>query len=179
MAIILTQYNSPTESGLAKGSVDQIASSVAHQVNYTPGAELEPIITRLGGAIRTQNIWEIADASSGSIRIDAPNKFEITLAAHTGPTRDRFTIAHEIGHYILHFIWPLQQGKNVGPIEAKRYGTGRVEWEANWFAAGFLMPRDAFILASHEAGGNLSILSNKFQVSLEAARIRREYLGLL
>lgn len=173
----LITYNAPSESGLTKDSVDHIASSVAQQVGYTPGADLVSIVTRLGGTISVQNVWDIADASSGSIRINAPNDFEISLASHTGPTRDRFTIAHELGHYVLHYIWPRQQGNAVGPIEAQRYGTGRVEWEANWFAAGFLMPREMFLQISAECGGNLSVLSQRFQVSLEAARIRREYLG--
>jgi hypothetical protein len=177
-AMNLIKYNPPSESGLTKDSVDHIASSVARQVAYSPGGDLVSIVTRLGGTISVQNVWDIADKSSGSIRINAPNDFEISLASHTGPTRDRFTIAHELGHYILHYIWPRQQGHVVGPIEAKRYGTGRVEWEANWFAAGFLMPRDIFVQSSTESRGNLSILSQRFQVSLEAARIRQEYLGL-
>lgn len=171
-------YSPPTESGLSKESVDHIASSIAKQLGYEPGADLLPIVEQLGGSIRFQDVWEIADTSSGSIRIDGENDFEIVLATHTGPIRDRFTIAHEIGHYVLHYLWPRQNGHNLGPIEAKRYGTGRVEWEANWFAAGFLMPAEAFRLAYAQSNGNLNSLSDQFQVSMEAARIRTESLGL-
>ena len=171
-------YSPPTECGLSKESVDHIASSIVEQLNYQPGGDLAPVVKAMGGTIRFQDVWEIADNSSGSIRINDEDDFEIILATHTGPMRDRFTIAHEIGHYVLHFLWPRQNGQNVGPIEAKRYGTGRVEWEANWFAAGFLMPAAAFRAAYLDSSGNLNALSDHFQVSMEAARIRRDNLGL-
>lgn len=178
VAMSAIHYSAPSEAGLSKDSIDNIAGSVAAQLGYVAGADLAPIVRQLGGTIRFQNVWELADSSSGSIRIDAEGKFEIVLATHTGPARDRFTVAHEVGHYVLHYLWPRQNGKQIGPIEAKRYGSGRVEWEANWFAAGFLMPRDSFISAHQSVDGNLKHLAEKFQVSMEAARIRSEALGL-
>lgn len=173
-----TVYSPPAESGLSKGAVDSLAASVAAQVGYEPGGELDPIIEKLGGSLRIQNVWEMSDSSSGSIRIDSEKKFEIVLAAHTGPLRDRFTIAHELGHFVLHYLYPKSRGTPVGPIEAKRYGTGRVEWEANWFAAGFLMPRAAFQAAFLELAGDVTGLADRFKVSAESARIRIDFLGL-
>lgn len=171
-------YSQPVESGLSKIAVDNLAASVAAQVGFEPGAELAPIVGKLGGTIRVQNVWEISDSSSGSIRIDSDKKFEIVLASHTGPARDRFTIAHEIGHFVLHYLYPRSRGQNVGPVEAKRYGTGRVEWEANWFAAGFLMPRLAFKSAHADLNGDVNALAEHFNVSFDAAKIRSQFLGL-
>ncbi len=58
------------------------------------------------------------------------------------PVRQRFTIAHELGHYVLH----IQQGKQVF-VEDKMYrkvesgdDERRMEQEANIFAAAILMP---------------------------------------
>jgi len=177
-ADVAAVYKTPTESGLNKMAVDSLAASVARQVGYEPGDDLALIVEKLGGTIRIQDVWEIADASSGSIRIDSEDEFEIVLASHTGPTRDRFTIAHEIGHFVLHYLYPKSKGMNVEPIEAKRYGSGRVEWEANWFAAGFLMPKAPFIAAFEEHLGDINTIAEQFKVSVESVKIRVEFLGL-
>ncbi|MBF5094004.1 ImmA/IrrE family metallo-endopeptidase [Azospirillum sp. INR13] len=172
-------YAPPIESGLNKASVDRFAANIANQVGYVSGQPLEPVVQKLGGRIAVRNFWEMDSLGSGSIRINEPGDFEIYVAAHTGPVRDRFTIAHELGHYILHYLWPRSQGRVIGPTEAQRYGSGRVEWEANWFAAGFLMPAESFNSEFHNSGGNLPYLSERFGVSMEAARIRAQSLGLM
>jgi Zn-dependent peptidase ImmA (M78 family) len=171
-------YSQPVECGLSKGSVDALAANVARQIGYEPGGDLYPIIKKLNGRVVVNSLWDVTDATSGSIKIEEDGSFVIALASHTGMERDRFTIAHELGHYILHFLWPRQKGQNVGAVEARRYGTGRVEWEANWFAAGFLMPADVFRAAWTDLGGVLGELANRFGVSTEAARVRAETLGL-
>lgn len=137
-----TMYNAPEASCLSKPAIDRLASGVARQLGFTPGDEIEPIVEKLGGHIEFRSLSEVADPSSGSIRINDDGTFVIFLPSHTGHLRNRFTIAHELGHLVVHFLWPRHQNKSVGPIEARRYGTGRVEWEANWFAAGFLMPAE-------------------------------------
>lgn len=171
-------YSAPVESGLSKTSVDQLAANVAKKLGYQIGADLFPIVESLGGRVAVNNLWQASDATSGSIRIEADGSFEIALASHTGADRDRFTIAHELGHYVLHYLWPNQHGNATGPVEAKRYGTGRVEWEANWFAAGFLMPASDFRRLWAEHGGSVSALAEIFKVSTEAARVRCETLSL-
>ncbi|WP_051252091.1 ImmA/IrrE family metallo-endopeptidase [Rhizobium etli] len=172
-------YNQPIQCGLSKSAVDALAANVAKQVNYEPGDDLYPIVTRLGGRIVVNSLWEVSDATSGSIRIESDGSFTIALASHTGKERDRFTVAHELGHYVLHYLWPNQNGRKTGPIEAKRYGSGKVEWEANWFAAGFLMPEQEFRRAWEELGGVVPLLAERFGVSQDAARIRVETLGLV
>ncbi|WFU47311.1 ImmA/IrrE family metallo-endopeptidase [Sinorhizobium terangae] len=171
-------YSQPVECGLNKSSVDALAADVARQVGYEPGADLIPIVKQLGGRIAVNDVWDVSDATSGSITVEENGSFVIALASHTGMERDRFTIAHELGHYVLHYLWPRHNGKSVGAMEARRYGSGRVEWEANWFAAGFLMPAELFKSAWVELDGVLGELADRFGVSTEAARIRAETLGL-
>ncbi|WP_049785038.1 ImmA/IrrE family metallo-endopeptidase [Desulfotalea psychrophila] len=63
---------------------------------------------------------------------------------HTYKTRERFTLAHEIGHYIKHILPSPDQkifvdtGKSIS--RSKSYGN-TLEFEANKFAAILLMPR--------------------------------------
>jgi Zn-dependent peptidase ImmA (M78 family) len=174
----LPLYNEPKECGLSKLTVDKLAANVASQVGYKPGADLYPIVKKLGGKIDISDLWSVSDATSGAITIDEDGSFIISLASHTGAVRDRFTIAHELGHYVLHYLWPKQNGKYTGAIKARRYGTGRVEWEANWFAAGFLMPEPAFRAAWKELKGVLHLVANRFEVSSEAAGVRAETFDL-
>jgi Zn-dependent peptidase ImmA (M78 family) len=172
-------YSAPIECGLSKAAVDHIAANVAEHLSYQPGQELEPVVERLGGKIRIQDVLDFNRQSSGSIRIESQNHFQIILAAHTGPTRDRFTIAHELGHYFLHYIYPNQTGgRKVEKLEAQRYGTGRVEWEANWFAAGFLMPANTFREQFRFLNGSIPLLADRFAVSNDAAHIRVKTLNL-
>ncbi|RDI52409.1 uncharacterized protein DUF955 [Microvirga subterranea] len=52
----------------------------------------------------------------------------------------------------------------------------RAEWEANWFAAAFLMPATAFQQAL-ATRGSLKSVANFFGVSARAAEVRLETLG--
>jgi hypothetical protein len=49
-------YSAPIECGLSKAAVDDIAANVAEHLNYKPGQELEPVVERLGGKIRIQDV---------------------------------------------------------------------------------------------------------------------------
>jgi hypothetical protein len=66
---------------------------------------------------------------------------DIYEGAYKDDTRGRFTIAHEVGHLCLHWGYPRPR---LAP-EAQRpndpSAKGRVEKEANQFAAALLMPR--------------------------------------
>ncbi|MCK0126941.1 ImmA/IrrE family metallo-endopeptidase, partial [Gelidibacter sp. F2691] len=81
--------------------------------------------------------------------------------------RDRFTVAHEFGHWMLHTNTPLARiGKrdNVPAFE-------RAEPQANQFAAELLMPRH-LIYPADEARD----LVNRFGVSWDAACFRLKYV---
>ena len=74
----------------------------------------------------------------------------ILLAPNQSPGRQRFSLAHELGHYHI----PSHRHKPPGwcgdDDMVAREDTGRrYEWEANQFAAELLMPRHLF---SHDAG---------------------------
>lgn len=174
-----TKYGSPKECGLRRGSVHRLAESVGVQLGYSPGDDLEELIDKIGGKIEYQDFWELESSVAGSIRIRDQNDFTIYLPSYTSVERDRFTIAHELGHYVLHYLYPRQQGNDPGPIQAQRYGTGRVEWEANWFAAAFLMPSEAFKKSFAEYDGDLVDVAEEFDVSIRAAQIRAKSFKLL
>lgn len=153
-----------------KQLIEDYARKVAETAKFAPGDDLVEIVERLKGNITLQHIDEWID-ESGSIFVHGENDFDIALPHYTSPMRDRFTIAHELGHYFLH----SNQGRI--PIIAYRSGSGRLEWEANWFAASLLMPSDKFKEYVGQ-GMDLYGLAAKFQVSLDAIRVRKDSVGV-
>jgi predicted transcriptional regulator len=99
--------------------------------------------------------------------------------ARQSPGRRRFTLAHEVGHWICHY----EQGR-VEPkycrSEEIGVGVGRArEREANAFAAQLLMPE---ALVRREAAAlrlNVHALARRFEVSLPAMKVRLQQLSLL
>jgi Zn-dependent peptidase ImmA (M78 family) len=158
--------------GAGKAKIEAFAAEFAQSVGYKPGVDLEAIVRGLGGTIVYKSFADLGESSDASVRVWDKGRFEIVLPDYTSSARDRFSIAHEIGHYVLHY--PLVQK----PMIAARYGSTRVEWEANWFAAGFLMPEKAFKRRHAEVGGSVSALAAFFKVSNAAATARAKALRL-
>lgn len=157
----------PQPIGWSRSDVQQFGSKAAKSLGYTPGSDIEVIVKKLGGDI-TVSDWESA-RNTGSITVKGPKNFTISLSPLSGERRSRFTIAHELGHYMLH----SQLGKI--PISVRRDGSGRVEWEANWFAAGFLMPEEEFKARQSEGYGDAE-LAEYFGVSVAAVQVRQSTL---
>jgi Zn-dependent peptidase ImmA (M78 family) len=171
-----TPWREPVALGFSRGDVSSLATRIADQVGYEPGAPLEPIVHRLGGQIVFGEDPDTYDSGSIEIR---DNRFTIFIPLDTPPLRDRFTIAHELGHFVLHYLFPNQhENAGIRFMRAQRYGTGPVEYEANWFAAAFLMPAKKYRHSFEDLDGNLLLLANHFQVSTQAATVRAKSLGL-
>lgn len=64
---------------------------------------------------------------------------DVYEAACMGDGRHRFTLAHEIGHYLLHSEG-VCLSRSVSVSEIKPYFNP--EWQANTFASALLMPRN-------------------------------------
>jgi hypothetical protein len=161
------QLQEPEPCGWSRTDVQRLASEAAKSLGFKPGDNIEAVVGKLGGSVSTSDL--ASARNTGSITVKGPKEFHIALSPLSGERRSRFTIAHEIGHYILH----SQVGKK--PLSVRRDGSGRVEWEANWFAAGFLMPEAEFQEKLAEGLGDAE-LAEHFGVSEEAIQIRRSSL---
>lgn len=156
-------------SNLSKARVEQYAEQVAKKVRFRPGENPATLVRRLKGEIHYHDMDEWLH-EDGSIFVHGESDFDILLPHYTSPLRDRFTVAHELGHYFLH------SNQGYQPIIAYRKGSTRIEWEANWFAAALLMPRADF-KAVCDKTDDLAVIATKFGVSIDAARVRRNALG--
>lgn len=117
---------------------------------------------------------------SGKVFIDDNNSPRIVYNPDEPPVRQRFTIAHEIGHVALGHLKP-------GSVEFRDevrdfFSTtrDRKEVSANKFAARLLMPADSVRTAFLKMG-ELSIqeMADMFSVSTAAMRYRLINLGLI
>lgn len=108
--------------------------------------------------------------------------------ARRSPGRRRFTIAHEIGHLVLHIPVVKEvfydRPADIREIEEDPAGEElpelrRREREANVFARELLMPETLVSEQAHATGFNLPALANRFEVSVPAMRLRLRLLKLL
>ena len=172
-------YSPAVESRLSKPQVHSFAESVAQQLNFSGGDDLHALVERMGGRVQIEDTLLTDPEHTGSLYVDGPSNFRIVVPSHTSPERDRFTVAHELGHYILHYLWAKKRNPTIPDrVVAFRRGSERIEWEANWFAAAFLMPEANFRAVFADKEGDIRAVADHFRVSTAAAEVRAKGLGL-
>lgn len=122
----------------------------------------------------------LAPGISGEIRPGA-NGFVIRINRHDPAKRQRFSVAHELAHFLLHAD---QIGTGISDDVLYRSSlSDRREAQANRLAADILMPDDLVrqqVEAAHEKGvGDLVLfLAEEFAVSEAAIRIKLDQIGV-
>lgn len=172
-------YEPAQPSYLSKPQVQKLAESIAAQLGYEPGSDVTELVERLGGSVQVEDTLLQDPERAGSLFVDSADSFRIIIPCHTSPERDKFTIAHELGHYVLHYLWKKKKDENFPDrVFALRKGSDRIEWEANWFAAALLMPRDKFVALFEENGHDIWSTAERFGLSTKAVEIRAKDLGV-
>lgn len=156
-------------------------SIVARHMAKAP-VDLEAIFAELG--IEYGKLW-MDDDASGSITRNGDG-FSISVNALEPETRQRFTAAHELAHYLLHRDL-MDDGKRMNRHVDTLYGGGEPsgdvifkrshEIEANRIAAQIVMPKK-LIEEEHAKNADTAALARKFAVSKPAMEIRLKTLGL-
>jgi Zn-dependent peptidase ImmA (M78 family) len=127
------------------------------------------------------NVWEmhnLATNISGKIFRDKLNGgatgYSIGVNASEGFRRKRFTVAHEIAHYILHLD---KIGDELTDDAMYRSGLStREEVQANNLAADIIMPISLIRQLQGLGMDSVSALADALQVSEPAMRVRLSYL---
>jgi len=148
---------------------------------FKAGFDVEKLVKKLNIDIIPEKLDN--DVSGLFVRIDdkpviSYNKNESNLG------RKRFTIAHELGHYILHSDKPLFIDKTPKVMfrnSASSSGEQLQEREANHFAAALLMPikliKEEIDNAPENVTNPIEYLAKKFKVSEQAMTFRLANLG--
>ncbi len=154
---------------------------------------VERLAQNLGVELRYEPFAGEQDQVSGMLFRDG-GRTVIGINANEGQLRQRFTIAHEIGHLLLHkapmyldtpaevFMRNQRSSQSVDPKEI----------QANTFAAELLMPEKLVRAEAADAQAELSKrsplvdteelverLAQKFQVSIQAMTFRLANLGVI
>ena len=103
-------YEEATPCFLPKAQVYSLAESVANQLDFKPGDDIHELVERIGGNVSVEDTLTEDPERSGSLYVEGHDDFRIIVPAHTSTLRDRFTIAHELGHYVLHYVWKHSHG---------------------------------------------------------------------
>lgn len=143
--------------------VEEIASTLKIKIGRAPSKDFSGLLLRKDGAAL------------------------IGVNSDEQPRRQRFTIAHELGHFFLHqskeaFVDYRRDGKKHPRTQKER--------EADAFAAALLMPRQTLrkdfskiaadtFFDEEQAESTVTFLADKYEVSEEAMRIRLMTLGML
>lgn len=133
-------------------------------------ADIKALLERLGGRVEASSSMVAREA----LVVDGRGRFRVVLPPATSARRDRFTIAHELGHYFLHYLLP----QKTGPERFWRGARNRAETQANIFAASLLMPSGPFREAVERHGDDWHAVAAVFDVSPRAAEVRAELLGI-
>lgn len=132
-----------------------------------PPVDVEFMARRLGIELIRQSHFDCA----GSIESEG-SRATIRVNRDDHPVRQRFTIAHEIGHLMLH---PMRAGR-LYFRDTDFYGDWK-ETAANRYAANILMPEWMLDMAIRSTGLNVLRLARLFNVSEQAMHYRLENTG--
>ena len=155
---------------------DPRAAVVARRYFERFGGSLQPPVPVEAIA---EDLLGLSVAESKSLTVSGmllPEAREVWLNATEPPPRRRFTLAHELGHWVCQVL----EGRGA-PVMCRAdevgVGEGRaLEREANVFAAELLMPEE---LVRQHFEGTADAIAARFEVSDEAMGWRLYNLGVV
>ena len=134
------------------------------------GKRLEAVLPEIGLTLHHRD----ARSYEGTLlRFKGIPRGYIVLSSHVRESsRRRFTLAHEIGHYVLPEQQDLCQPCTSGQIEAWDDDLPKLEIDANRFSAEILMPRSLIRLEEMPTFENIEELARAYDTSLTASAYR-------
>jgi Zn-dependent peptidase ImmA (M78 family) len=143
--------------------------------------DVEAIARRLGLAVVRE---AMGDDISGML-VSKPGLTTICINKDQHTNRQRFTIAHEIGHHVMRHLFAgehVHVDRVIMRNATSSEGTDAREIEANQFAANLLMPEDMVhhhmqSLKSQYVEDIVPKLAKQFKVSEQAMAFRLSSLG--
>ena len=179
--------------------IEELAVDLLHDVGCYPTVANPGLPINIHQVVRKKNIdlieYDFGEDVSGVLLYDG-EKATIGYSINNGSNRQRFTIAHELGHYMLghqrkgvfvdtpdKYFPPLFRNKDSSTGESLQ------EQEANAFAAAILMPEPLLleqIAAIQKLGKHLiedydiaDVLAKNFCISPQAMTFRLNKLDII
>lgn len=150
-----------------------------------PPIDVDEVARLLGIEVVSRPSLEVGGREASGILLRTGGRTICVLNANDHYNRRRFTLAHEIGHYVLHPPRESYIDRTYARNERSSEGVDRHEIEANAFAAELLMPEQ--LIKAHapqrlnviEHDDEIRELARLFKVSPQAMTLRLANLGLL
>lgn len=133
---------------------------------------VDPVAIAIAMGLRVYSA-QLGTDISGMIVREVDSDAEIWVDVDDSPTRQRFTVAHELGHYV-------ERGGQAGAVNYvdRRGGPFTLrELYANEFAGNLLMPEEEVERMWKQTQSRVK-LANYFGVSQDALGVRLRRLGL-
>jgi hypothetical protein len=157
---------------------DPRAAALLRRYQKRFGASLQPPVPVEAIA---EDLLGLSVAESESLGVSGmllPAAREVWLNATEPVPRRRFTLAHEVGHWVCQVL----EGRGAPVMcRAEEIGVGEgraLEREANVFAAELLMPESA-VRSVWADPRDVAVAAERFHVSVEAMGWRAYNLGVL
>lgn len=149
----------------------------------SPPVDVGALATELGIEVREDEL----DQDLSAVLHRRRGRPLILLNQSHHENRRRFSIAHELGHFLLHTKEEIFVDQAFRRDSASSLGIDHKEIQANQFAASLLMPRDWIFQEAEELLGrrgssaeqDIQDLANRFRVSKEAMNYRLANLGII
>ena len=172
MTAAATRYSDPRAHALR---AEYLAAFSGEEVPVPVESIAEDL---LGLRIEERDLGECSGMLIPSERLILVNASE-AMSGDTPTQRQRFTIAHELGHWICHANGMEQAAPTYCRSQDVSQDTDRtVEREANVFGAELLMP-EAAVREAWASFSDASKVASRFAVSSLAAQWRLYSFGLL
>jgi len=153
-------------------SADKLLSYAERRRISTLPLDVNAVVTSLGIDLE---YGPLPDDLSGTLRMDSDTaKWKMVVNSAHHQNRQRYTIAHEIGHFCLH-RYAVKEFRDR--VFFRATASNQMEWEANEFAGAILMSEQNFRRLLHEGVSSVDDLAVRFGVSSLALRVRAKQLG--
>lgn len=160
-------------------NLDGNVRGIIEEHQDTAPVRLSQLARALGVPVKAATL---APGISGEIRPQNEG-FAIRINRHDPSKRQRFTVAHELAHFLLHADQIVGNGISDDVLYRSALSDKR-EAQANRLAADILMPDDLVLSSVDEArekgvGDLVLSLAEDFSVSEGAMKIKLEQLGVI
>lgn len=176
----------------SREDIEEFGEAISKYLKYNPENEnLEEILEILN--IKIKRNYNLDNEISFILNKDDNHIINLT---DSSLLKNNYQIVHEIGHLYMHTstynfdefcedkekikeYFPNKELNQLNGIYFNRFlkeDIERLEWEANWFASSFLMPKDKFLEIYDRYNGDLDLLGAFFSVTKKAVKVRMERL---
>ena len=174
MAVIKRKSNADNTNSNSVDSLDHILNLINENNLDAEQVNLEGVAKLLNIQIKKDSTLEVH--VSGYIKKEG-EQWIIGVNSCHHINRQRFTVAHELGHFVLHSSLIEKNGPMKDTILFRHNEQNPIEASANDFASQLLMPKEKFESAIKDGKKTIDALAKHFMVSSLAVRYRARKLG--